>query len=72
VNAQVKTMEAIEQGERDIGFWHLQNALDFMCNGHTLVNFDIPGKINVAADKLSWLEVSRDYHLNKRVFHKIQ
>jgi hypothetical protein len=29
-NAQVKVIESLEQGQRDIGFWHLQNASDFM------------------------------------------
>jgi hypothetical protein len=39
-NAQVKTMEAIEQRKRDIGFWDLQNASDFMHNGHALANLE--------------------------------
>jgi hypothetical protein len=39
-NTQVKAMEAIEQGQRDIGFWHLQNASDFMRNGHALTNLE--------------------------------
>jgi hypothetical protein len=38
VNAQIKAAEAIEQGQTDIGFWHLQNASDFIRNGHALAN----------------------------------
>jgi hypothetical protein len=37
-NAQLKSIEAIEQGHRDIGFWHLQNASDFIRNGHAIAN----------------------------------
>jgi hypothetical protein len=37
-NAQIKAAEAIEQGQTDIGFGHLQNASDFIRNGHTLAN----------------------------------
>jgi hypothetical protein len=33
-------MEAIEQGQRDIGFWHLQNASDFIKNDHALANIE--------------------------------
>jgi hypothetical protein len=40
VNAQVKVIEAVEQGERDIGFWHFQNASDFMRNGHNIYKQD--------------------------------
>jgi hypothetical protein len=32
----------------------------------------IPGRINVITDRLSRLEMSGDYHLNKRVFQRIQ
>jgi hypothetical protein len=31
-NAQIKAAKAIEQGQTDIGFWHLQNASDFIRN----------------------------------------
>jgi hypothetical protein len=37
-NAQIKAVEAIEQGHTDIGFWHLQNASDFIRNGHAIAN----------------------------------
>jgi hypothetical protein len=37
-NAQIKAVEAIEQGHTDIGFWYLQNASDFIRNGHAIVN----------------------------------
>jgi hypothetical protein len=37
-NAQIKAAEAIEQGQMEIGFWHLQNASDFIRNGHALEN----------------------------------
>jgi hypothetical protein len=33
-------LEAIEQGQRDLGFWHLQNASDFMRNDHALANLE--------------------------------
>jgi hypothetical protein len=36
----VKAMESIQQGERDLGFWHLQNPSDFMRDGHALTNFE--------------------------------
>jgi hypothetical protein len=37
-NAQIKAAEAIKQGQTDIGFWHLQNASDFIRNAHALAN----------------------------------
>jgi hypothetical protein len=39
-NAQLKAIEALEQGERDVGFWQLQNASDFIRNGHALANLE--------------------------------
>jgi hypothetical protein len=39
-NAQIKAMKAIDQGARDLGFWHLQNISDFMRNRHALVNLE--------------------------------
>jgi hypothetical protein len=31
-NAQLHALEAFEQGEGDLGYWHLQNASDFIRN----------------------------------------
>jgi hypothetical protein len=39
-NAQLKAMEALEQGEGDLGNWHLQNSSDFIRNGHALANLE--------------------------------
>jgi hypothetical protein len=37
-NTQIKAIEAIEQGHKNIGFWHLQNASDFIRNDHAIAN----------------------------------
>jgi hypothetical protein len=37
-NAQIKAMEAIEQGHTDISFWHLQNASDFIRINHAIAS----------------------------------
>jgi hypothetical protein len=39
-NAQVKALEAFDQTDADIGYWHLQNASDFIRNAHALSNLE--------------------------------
>jgi hypothetical protein len=41
-------------------------------NSLTLKAVDIPGRINVMMDRLSRLEMSGDYHLDDKVFQRIQ
>jgi hypothetical protein len=41
-------------------------------NSLTLKAVHIPGRINVTTDRLSRLEMSGDYHLNDKVFQRIQ
>jgi hypothetical protein len=31
-------MEALEQGEKNLKYWHLQNSSNFMKNSHALTN----------------------------------
>jgi hypothetical protein len=39
-NAQMKAIEAIEQNHKNLGYWCLQNASDFIRNNHTLPNLE--------------------------------
>jgi hypothetical protein len=39
-NAPLKALEAFDQAEADIGYWHLQNASDFIRNAHALSNLE--------------------------------
>jgi hypothetical protein len=39
-NAQLKVMEALEQEEKKISYWHMQNASDFIRNGCALANLE--------------------------------
>jgi hypothetical protein len=39
-NAQLKALEAFEQADADVGYWHLQNFSDFIRNAHALSNLE--------------------------------
>jgi hypothetical protein len=38
-NAQAKGIEALENGDADMGYWHLANSMEFIRNAHSLVIF---------------------------------
>jgi hypothetical protein len=37
---QARGIEALKDGDEDIGHWHLANALDFIRNAYSLVNLE--------------------------------
>jgi hypothetical protein len=39
-NAQLKALEAFEQADADVGYWHLKNSSDFIRNAHALSNLE--------------------------------
>jgi hypothetical protein len=39
-NAQVKALEAFDQADPDVGYWHLKNSADFIRNAHALSNLE--------------------------------
>jgi hypothetical protein len=39
-NTQAKGMEALENGDADLGHWHLANSMEFIRNAHSLANLE--------------------------------
>jgi hypothetical protein len=39
-NAQAKGIEALENGDADLGHWHLANSMEFIRNAHSLANLE--------------------------------
>jgi hypothetical protein len=39
-NAQLKALEAFEQADPDVGYWHIKNSSEFIRNAHALSNLE--------------------------------